>query len=105
MGQFMTDFSALSYLQKGDTQSATLILRSSAERSLITAHTYGTPTLDSFRRDASSRWFAEYAKLRKKLPPASRGPENEEFDREVDDILAEATKDISMRNNSVRRTP
>jgi hypothetical protein len=95
MTSFMSEFSALAYLQKSDTQSAMLVLRDSAERNMILAYKYGTPQLESHRLGATSKWFSEYAELRKKLPPVPRPTGGDEFDREVDTILSQAIKDMS----------
>lgn len=101
MTSFMSEFSALAYLQKGDTQSAMQVLRDSAERNMILAHRYGTSQLESHRPGATSKWFSEYADLRKKLPPVPRVTGGEEFDREVDAILTQAIKDVSKSKGEV----
>ena len=93
MANFMSEFSALAYLQKGDMKSAMLVLRDAAERNVILAHRYGVPQLESNRPGATNKWFSEYAQLREKLPTAPHATGGDEFDREVDAILLQATKD------------
>lgn len=93
MGEFMTAYSALAYLDKGDIDSAKLILRYSAERSLLTADAIGTPKLDWDSPGVRYKWFARYSELRSKLPskpPTVADELNPRFDEEVQEVLNRA---------------
>lgn len=92
MATFMSTFSALAYLEKGDARSGMLVLKDLAERSLVAAHRRGTLDLDAYRSGATNQWFSQYAALRKKLPSHPDNLLDGAFDREVESILAEAVK-------------
>jgi hypothetical protein len=92
MASFMTSYSALAYLQKGDVPSAMLLLRASAEASLLEADKYGDWELWAHNPNAMSKWFAGYESLRMKLPENTRGPVDAEFDSKLNEVLKTAVE-------------
>ena len=94
MAAFMTSYSALAYLQKGDVPSAMLLLRASTEATLLEANKYGDWELWAHSPDAMSKWFAGYDSLRAKLPESTRGPVDEEFDSKLNEVLKMATAKV-----------
>lgn len=91
MSAFMTSYSALAYLQKGDVANAMLLLRASTEANLLEADKYGDWVLWTQSPDAMSKWFAGYESLRAKLPESTRGPVDAEFDSKLNEVLKTAT--------------
>ncbi|MEY4578063.1 MAG: hypothetical protein RL701_2766 [Pseudomonadota bacterium] len=90
MAAFMTGYSALAYLQKGDVPNAMILLRASTEANLLEADKYGDWELWAHRPSAMSIWFSEYEHLRTKLPESTRGPLDEELDIKLDEVLKTA---------------
>ena len=95
MAAFMTSYSALAYLQKGDVPSAMVQLRASTEANLLEAEKYGDLELWAHRPDAMLKWFASYDSLRAKLPESTRGPVDAEFDSKLNDVLKTATAKVN----------
>ena len=73
MASFMTSYSALAYLQKGDVPSAMLVLHASAEANILEADKYGDWELWVHSPSAMSKWFSGYENLRLKLPENTVG--------------------------------
>lgn len=98
MASFMDSYSALAYLQKEDVSSAMLLLRASAEAHMIEAEKYGDWNLWIHDSGAMSKWFVGYEKLRLKLPESSKGPEDQEFDNKVDEVLKAAAEEVKSNS-------
>ena len=92
MASFMTSYSALAYLQKGDTPDAMLVLRASAEANILEADKYGDWELWVQSPNAMPKWFAGYEGLRLKLPENTRGPVDAEFDAKLNKVLKTAVE-------------
>jgi hypothetical protein len=92
MASFMTSYSALAYLQKGDAPSAMLVLRASAEANILEADKYGDWELWVQSPSAMSKWFSGYESLRLKLPENTRGPVDAEFDSKLNEVLKAAVE-------------
>jgi hypothetical protein len=88
---FVTDYTALAYLQKGDTNGAMVVLRASAEGNILMADKYRGWRAVLQPSDSMGAVFSEYGAFRKKLPESSRGPEDDEFERKLAEVLEEAT--------------
>jgi hypothetical protein len=92
MSSFMTSYSTLAYLQKGDVPSAMLVLRASAEANILEADKYGDWELWVQSPNAMSKWFSGYESLRLKLPENTRGPVDSEFDSKLNEVLKAAVE-------------
>lgn len=92
MASFMTSYSALAYLQKGDTPDAMLVLRASAEANILEADKYGDWELWVQSPNAMPKWFSGYESLRLKLPENTRGPVDAEFDSKLNEVLKAAAE-------------
>lgn len=96
MASFMTNYTVLAYLQKGDVPGAMLVLRASAESTLLEADKYGDLALWIQSPHAMSKWFSGYESLRSKLPENTRGPMDAEFDGKLNEVLKKAVEKANM---------
>lgn len=90
MAAFMTGYSSLAFLQKGDVTGAMALLRASTEGNLLEAERYGDWPLWQHDPKAMSKWFVQYGKLREKLSPNTQTPADPEFDQRVDEAVKRA---------------